>query len=67
MCGVVVRGLIVHDVPAGHEPNRDEDASDGKEFGVAMHWTSDHRDPRVCHRAILQVEGVSSNVEPKAG
>lgn len=44
MCGVVVRDLIVHDVPAGHEPNRDEDASDGEEFGVAMHWTSDHRD-----------------------
>ena len=45
MGGVVVRDLIVHDVPAGHETNRDQDTSDGKEFDVAMHRTSDHRNP----------------------
>lgn len=59
MAGIVLRSIFVHNEAAGHEANRDQDASDGKEFDVAMHGTSDHRKPVSATRCTAKSSGIA--------
>ena len=59
MGGVVVRNLVVHNEAAGHEANRDQDASDGKESDVAMHRASDHQKPVSATRCTAKSSGIA--------
>lgn len=67
MGGVVVRNLVVHNEAAGHEANRDQDASDGKESDVAMHRASDHQKPVSATRCTAKSSAIARGKrEPRA-
>jgi len=52
MVGLILGGLIDHNIAACHEPDRDEHAGDGKEFNVAVHLNSDRMEDPFSPKAL---------------